>query len=180
MEKQQAREQNKNAVMFCHEGSFFTFYDVDALIVNRTGGYKIIASGERPKAGVPLSNTSLFARFEQEDIPFFVFKKGEGIIRKHEAPDDKYLELCQQIAEQLGNEDKTVDKYFNSDRKEPAATATKTTTKSKLETLADGQDPFTGQALDGLSDQARTWLRDLGKAIGKTAKLVQSEVKDGE
>ena len=112
MEKQQARDQNKSAVMFCHEGKFLTFYDMDALIVNHLCGYKIIPSGTRPKAGVPLSNTLIFTRLERENISYFVYKKDSGILRDYTSKDNKYEELNKKLLEGLKNRNTTVERYF--------------------------------------------------------------------
>ena len=113
MEKQQARKENENAVMFCHEGSFFTFYDVDALIVNHLCGYKIIASGSRPKAGVPLSNTSIFERLEKEGISYFVFKKDDGIKKEYTAKNNRYAEIGAKLVEELQATGKNIEQYFD-------------------------------------------------------------------
>ena len=161
MNKQQARAENKDMVMFCHEGSFFTFYDVDALIVNRVCGHKIIPSGSRPKAGVPLSNTSVFASLEQEGIPYFAYKKDVGIIKRHDAPANKYTELSATIIEELKANDKTVEQYFAKAERQVASIKP---TQSKLEILISGQDPYTNEIIAGMSDKTRNWLKELNKS----------------
>ncbi|MCL2846381.1 MAG: hypothetical protein FWE38_01700 [Firmicutes bacterium] len=154
--KKEVREQNPNVVMFCQEGSFYTFYDMDALIVNLLCGYKIIPAGRRPKAGVPLSSMVLFTVFAREKIPYIVFKKGEGIIKAQEGSAEKYAEIVEQINWELCDRKITVATFF--EEKPKVVSEEIKEAQRILRTLAGKVDPFTGEVFEGLGDEVAEWL----------------------
>ena len=135
--------------MFCHEGSFFKFYDIDALVANRLCGYKIIPCGKRPKAGVPLSNLSFFERLERENISYLVFKKDEGVLKRFDAPKNMYKTICDEIASGLDEKGIKVETYFS----------TQPVKQNKLEFLASGFDPYNGEQVIGMSKETSAWLK---------------------
>jgi len=85
---------------------------MDALIVNRLCGYKLIKSGSQPKAGVPLSNESIFNRLEQESISYVIFKKDFGVQRKFDASGNLYAKMGDIINKELEANGKSVEQYF--------------------------------------------------------------------
>jgi len=169
MEKKEIRTQNPECVMFCHEGSFYTFYDVDALIVNKLCGYKIISSGRCPKAGVPLKNETLFARLERDDVSYIVFKKDEGVQRRFNAMNNCYLKLCGEIENDLKSRGIDMLKYFP--KPERVVTSTERQVISRLEFLANGSDPYSGAEVIGLSTETVEWLKNLNDKIKSLTKL---------
>ena len=161
MEKQEARSKNPDKVMFCHEGSFYTFYDLDAIIMNHLCGYKIIASGRRPKGGIPLKNTSAFEKLEKEKIPFFIFKRGDGIIKDFNGDVAKFKELATRLIEELSATGKTATAYFEQPSKTTLSqSGDKELKRGRLETLSVGIDPFTSKKI-AMSDETLAWLKEL-------------------
>lgn len=170
MNKKEVRSSNPHCVMFCHEGSFFKFYDIDALIVNQLCGYKIISCGKRPKAGVPLSNTVLFERLEKENISYFVFKSDGGILRRFDAPINMYQQICNEIVAELDSKGMKVETYFSAPKLakivcEPPPWNDESINEkpvgrlNKLEFLASGFDPYSGEQVIGMSKETSAWLK---------------------
>ena len=160
MTKQQAREQNPKSVMLCREGSFYTFYDMDALIVNKLCGHKIIPCGQRPKAGVPLKHEAVSSKLEENNVSYIVFKSDEGIQRRFDASNNAYEKISAKIIAALAEQNISVERYF-SKKNEANTTENKATTVNKLEFLASGNDPYTGVSIQGMSEQTIVWLQKL-------------------
>ena len=97
MTKEQARAENPDAVMLCVEGVFYSWYEMDALVMNKLFGFKVSSTGRRHKGGTPQSGAKIFERLETANVSYILFKKGEGIIKRFDAEDCKYPELVENI-----------------------------------------------------------------------------------
>ena len=163
--------EHPNVLLFNHEGVFYSLYGIDAFIVNKIFKHAVYPYGGSVKAGFPVNGESIFEELEKLGISYKVVKKDVFIpvIKEFNAEENKYIDYCSQINTDLRNmQIMTFRDIINAPEllqnfNRPKKQSKTAMFKEFIQTLLEGLDPHSGEAVSGLSAATKEYLTSLVK-----------------